>query len=71
MVAAITAAQFAITYMPALQDVFATESVPFWDGVLVIGIGIALFAIVETEKQIRLHLRPVNLHGTGQARGVD
>ena len=71
VVAAITAAQFAITYMPALQDVFATESVPFWDGVLVIGIGIALFAIVETEKQIRLHLRPVNLHGTGQARGVD
>ena len=56
-VIAITVAQFAITYLPPLQAIFATESIPFWDGVLVIGIGAALFAIIETEKQIRLAFR--------------
>jgi magnesium-transporting ATPase (P-type) len=60
LVAAVTLAQLAITYVPPLQEIFATESVPFWDGLLVIAIGIALFAIVETEKQIRLHLRAIN-----------
>ncbi|WP_455289204.1 HAD-IC family P-type ATPase [Cupriavidus necator] len=69
--AVITVAQFAITYLPVLQTVFATESVPFGDGVLVIAIGIALFAIVETEKQIRLHLRSVNTHGPGPAKSGD
>ena len=58
----VTAAQLAITYVPALQPVFATESVPFWDGLLVIAIGVALFAIVETEKQLRLHLLAINAH---------
>lgn len=53
-VIAITIAQFAITYLPPLQVVFATVSVPFWDGVLIISIGAVLFAIIETEKQIRL-----------------
>ncbi len=57
VVAIVTAAQFAITYVPLLQAIFATEAVPFWDGLLVIAIGVALFAIVEVEKQIRLHLR--------------
>jgi magnesium-transporting ATPase (P-type) len=63
VVVAITVAQFAITYVPLLQTVFATESVPFWDGLLVIAIGVALFAIVETEKQIRLLLRATNTGG--------
>lgn len=53
----ITLAQFAITYLPPLQAIFDTESIPFWDGVLVIAIGVALFAIIETEKQIRLALK--------------
>jgi magnesium-transporting ATPase (P-type) len=57
VVVIITLAQFAITYLPPLQAIFATVSIPFWDGVLVIGIGAALFAIIETEKQIRLRLR--------------
>ena len=57
VVVIITLAQFAITYLPPLQAIFATESIPFWDGVLVIAIGAALFAIIETEKQIRLRLR--------------
>jgi magnesium-transporting ATPase (P-type) len=57
VVVIITIAQFAITYLPPLQAVFATQSIPFWDGVLVIAIGAALFAIIETEKQIRLAFR--------------
>jgi potassium/sodium efflux P-type ATPase len=60
VVAVITVAQIAMTYLPALQAVFATEAVPFWDGVLVMAIGAALFAILETEKQIRLQLRVVD-----------
>jgi magnesium-transporting ATPase (P-type) len=59
VVVVITIAQFAITYLPPLQTVFATESISFWDGVLIIGLGVALFAIVETEKQIRLRIRAV------------
>jgi magnesium-transporting ATPase (P-type) len=55
-VVAITLAQFAITYIPPLQSVFGTASVSFLDGLLVIGIGIAFFAVVEIEKQLRLRL---------------
>ncbi len=53
----IAIAQFAITYLPPLQTVFATQSIPFWDCVLIVGVGAALFAIIETEKQIRLRLQ--------------
>ena len=59
-VIAITMAQFAFTYLPPLQAVFSTVSIPFRDGVLIIGMGVALFAIIETEKQIRLRLRTIN-----------
>lgn len=53
----VAVAQMAITYLPPLQEIFATESIPFWDGVLVVSIGASLFTIIETEKQIRLRLR--------------
>ncbi len=53
-VIAVTMAQLAFTYLPPLQTLFTSEAVPFLDGLLVIGIGVALFAIIETEKQIRL-----------------
>ncbi|RPI54932.1 MAG: cation-transporting P-type ATPase [Acidobacteria bacterium] len=49
-------AQFSMTYVPSLQRVFSTEAVPFLDGLLVVGIGMTLFALVETEKQIRLRV---------------
>ncbi len=55
----VTAAQLAITYLPPLQTVFATVAVPFWDGVLIVGVGIVLFAIIETEKQLRLRIRQI------------
>jgi len=52
-----TAAQFAITYLPFLQAIFETKAVPLFDGLLIVGIGITLFAIIEIEKQLRLRLR--------------
>ncbi len=55
----ITVAQFSITYVPPLQAIFATVAVPFLDCWLVIGIGVALFIIIETEKQIRLRLKAI------------
>jgi magnesium-transporting ATPase (P-type) len=61
VVVVITAAQFAITYFPPLQNVFATESILFWDGVIILGLGIALFTVVEIEKQIRLRLQEFKL----------
>jgi hypothetical protein len=39
-----------------LQTVFATEAIRFRDGLLIVGVGVMLFAIIETEKQIRLRL---------------
>ncbi len=62
VVIAVTVAQLAITYLPPLQAIFATESIPFTDGVLIIAIGVALFTIIETEKQIRLALRRERNH---------
>jgi hypothetical protein len=46
--------QLAVTYLPPLQALFGTTAVPLRDGLLVIGIGVALFCIIEVEKQIRL-----------------
>ncbi len=60
VVVVVTVAQFAITYLPAMQSVFGTMAIGFWDGVLIVGVGAALFAIVETEKQIRLRMQACN-----------
>jgi magnesium-transporting ATPase (P-type) len=56
-VTTVTLAQFSITYLSPLQKIFATQSVTFFDGLLVVAIGFAVFAIIEIEKQIRLRLR--------------
>jgi magnesium-transporting ATPase (P-type) len=56
-VIAVTAAQFAITYLPPLQQVFGTAPVSIFDGFLLIGSGVVFFAIIEAEKQLRLALR--------------
>ncbi|TXH88081.1 MAG: cation-transporting P-type ATPase [Rhodoferax sp.] len=55
VVATVTVAQLAITYAPPLQGIFETESVPILDGMLVLAVGVALFAMVEIEKKIRLN----------------
>ncbi|MBJ3776209.1 cation-transporting P-type ATPase [Acuticoccus mangrovi] len=49
-----TLAQFAVTYLPPLQAALGTQAVPFGDGLLIVGIGVVFFALVETEKQMRL-----------------
>ncbi len=46
--------QFAITYLPFFQSIFATEAVAIVDGLLIIAIGVLLYIIIEIEKQIRL-----------------
>ncbi|WMJ07594.1 cation transporting ATPase C-terminal domain-containing protein [Nitrosomonas sp. sh817] len=55
--AIVTAGQLAITYLPPMQALFGTAAVPFLDGLLVIGCGIALLVVIEIEKQIRLRLK--------------
>lgn len=56
VVLVITAAQFAVTYLPPLQVVLGTEPVPLADGLLIVAVGAVFFAIIEIEKQIRLGL---------------
>jgi len=53
----ITLAQFLVTYLPPLQQVFGTRAVPLTDGILIVAVGAVFFAIIETEKQIRLAVR--------------
>jgi len=50
----ITVAQFAVTYLPPLQHMFGTQSVPLLDGAVIVAVGVMFFAIIETEKQLRL-----------------
>jgi calcium-translocating P-type ATPase len=57
VVIAITLAQFAITYLPSLQAILDTKPVPLADGILIVAVGAAFFALIEIEKQIRLGLR--------------
>lgn len=62
----VTAAQFAITYIPLLQAVFGTQGVPLLDGLLIVSAGAVFFALIETEKQMRFALRsPRPEAGTG------
>ena len=61
---AVTAAQFAITYLPPLQAIFGTAAVPFWDGVLIVVVGVVFFALIEVEKQMRLTLGGRSQHAT-------
>ncbi|MDA0675388.1 MAG: cation-transporting P-type ATPase [Proteobacteria bacterium] len=56
-VIAVTAAQFAMTYLPPMHQMFGTVGVPILDGFLLVGIGAVFFAILESEKQLRLGLR--------------
>jgi magnesium-transporting ATPase (P-type) len=50
-------AQLAATYVPPLQHIFVTHSLELYDGMLIVGVGILLFVIVESEKQLRLRLK--------------
>ena len=58
------AAQAIITYVPPMHRVFGTAPVPPGEALLIIGVGVVFFALIETEKQMRLALR-ANLAGPG------
>ncbi|WP_088329044.1 cation-transporting P-type ATPase [Lacimicrobium sp. SS2-24] len=60
MVGIVILAQLAITYLPFMQRIFDTRPVSLADGLIITGIGIALFVVVELEKQIRLRLTSFN-----------
>jgi len=53
-VVAVVFAQLAMTYVPTLQTILGTESVPLFDGALVVVVGVVFLAILEAEKQLRL-----------------
>lgn len=55
-VGVVVLAQFAITDVPSLQAVFETRAVPLGDGLMILGAGVALFVVIEVEKQLRLRL---------------
>lgn len=56
-VLSVMGAQLGVTYLPPLQVVFGTEPVPLGAGLLILGIGVVFFALIETEKQMRLAFR--------------
>jgi calcium-translocating P-type ATPase len=57
VVLGITVTQLLVTYVPPFQMVLGTLAVPLADGVLILAIGAAFFAILEIEKQIRLGMK--------------
>ncbi len=55
-VATVTLCQFAFTYLPPLQAVFGTTGLSIGEGLIVVGIGFVLLAVVEIEKAVRQRL---------------
>jgi magnesium-transporting ATPase (P-type) len=53
-ISAVVIGQFAITYLPWLQTIFETEAVGVVDMLIILGISILMFLIIEAEKQIRI-----------------
>ncbi|MEX1109840.1 MAG: HAD-IC family P-type ATPase, partial [Dongiaceae bacterium] len=52
-VAGVTVAQLGFTYLPLMHTIFGTRSVALTEGLLVIGVGIAVLVVVECEKWLR------------------
>ncbi len=55
-VGTVALAQLAFTYLPPMQRWFGTAAVSMHDGLLIVGIGLALFSIIEAEKRVRRRL---------------
>ena len=66
----VTAAQCAITYLPTLQGIFKTASVPVADGILIIAVGVVFFGLIELEKRIRLSFRASHRHPSERDQGA-
>ena len=56
VVIAVAVAQLAVTYLPPLQRLLVTKPVPITEGAVILATGLAFFAILEAEKQLRLRL---------------
>ncbi len=52
-VCGVAVAQLLFTYAPFMQIIFATRAISLMDGAAIIGLGVALFLILEGEKLIR------------------
>lgn len=57
-VSLVTAGQFAFTYLPALQAVFATRPLGVVEGLAVMVVGVALLVVVELEKRLARWVAP-------------
>src|SRR6056297_8225 len=68
-VTSVTVAQLAVIYLPPFQIIFDTHAVPLFEGFLIIAIGIVFFALIETEKQMRLAFMPRKTDEKGLKRG--
>lgn len=53
--------QLAFTYLPIMQQLFVTESVSLFYWVVIFGIGVAVYLILEVEKTIRRALTGLNV----------
>lgn len=53
-ITAVVIGQFAITYLPWLQSIFETEAAGVSDMLIILGISILMFLIIEADKQIRI-----------------
>ncbi len=51
-IAAVVLAQLAFTYLPWMQALFDTRSVPLADGLVILGIGLATMVFLEAEKAL-------------------
>lgn len=51
-VISITLAQFAVTYIPFLNEIFGTRPVALMDGLAIFGIGILFLILLEVEKRL-------------------
>jgi magnesium-transporting ATPase (P-type) len=60
-IAAVVIAQFAFTYLPAMNALFDSAPVAFADGLLIVAIGVVTMAILETEKALTRRLWPAAL----------
>jgi magnesium-transporting ATPase (P-type) len=57
-IAAVVAAQLAFTYLPLMNTLFDSAPIAFGDGLLIVGVGVALMVILEIEKVVMRRLWP-------------
>jgi len=61
MVVLVISAQLAITYIKVLQPIFGTEAIDAKGCLLILGIGMLFYLLLEVEKQLRLRIFAVSV----------